>query len=106
LFLTAVQVAMWYQARNMCQAAAEAGARAGKAFDASGDTGSTAANDYLAQTADKSVAGTRVTEQLTAATILVTCRGTAFTLLPIPGLTTVSQSATAARERFTTPGAP
>jgi hypothetical protein len=106
LFLSAVQVAMWYQARNMCQAAAQAGARSGKAFNASGDAGSGAANNYLAQTADRSVSGARVTESLTATTVSVTCRGNALTLLPIPGLTTVSQSASAARERFTTPGTP
>jgi hypothetical protein len=29
-----------------------------------------------------------------------------LTLLPLPGLTVANQSATAARERFTTPGSP
>src|SRR6266702_1386600 len=43
LFLTAVQAAMWYQARNMCQAAAHAGTQAGKAYNAAGGAGSQAA---------------------------------------------------------------
>ena len=106
LFLTAVQAAMWYQARNMCQAAAHAGTQAGKAYNAAGGAGSQAATDYLAKTADNSVSGIRVREHRTAQTVTVTCKADALTLLPLPGLMTASQSSTAARERFTTPGTP
>lgn len=106
LFLSAVQVAMWYQARTMCQAAAQAGAQAGKTYNAHTDTGRNAANEYLNQTADGSMSSAAVDEQITATTVTISCRANAFTLLPLPGLTTVTQSATAARERFTTPETP
>jgi Flp pilus assembly protein TadG len=103
LFLTAVQAAMWYQARNLCQAAAQAGTRAGAAYNAASGAGSQAAADYLAATGDNSVHATRVGEHRTTQTITVTCSADPLTLLPLPGLTTAHQSSTAARERFTTP---
>ena len=103
LFLSAVQVAMWYQARNMCQAAAQAGVSAGRTLNAGADAGSTAANDYITATAGTSVTSAHASEQQTATTVTVSCHAVAFTLLPLPGLTTADQSATATRERFTTP---
>lgn len=106
LFLSAVQVAMWYQARNMCQAASQAGVSAGRVLNAGPDAGSKAANDYITTTAGSSVTSAHAREQQTATTVTITCHANAFTLLPLPGLTTADQSATAARERFTTPGTP
>lgn len=106
LFLSAVQVAMWYQARNMCQAASQAGVSAGRSYNATANAGGTAANDYLARTAGTSVTSAHAVEHPTATTITVTCHAHAFTLLPLPGLTTADQSATATRERFTTPKTP
>jgi len=103
LFLSAVQVAMWYQARNMCQAASQAGVSAGRTLNAGADAGSTAANDYLTTAAGTSVTSAHASEQQTATTVTVSCHAAAFTLLPLPGLTTTDQSATATRERFTTP---
>lgn len=106
LFLSAVQVAMWYQARNMCQAAAQTGAAAGRDLNAGPSVGSAAAQNYLATTAGSSVTSAHANEAQTATTVTITCHAKAFTLLPLPGLTTTTQSATATRERFTTPGTP
>lgn len=106
LFLSAVQVAMWYQARNMCQAAAQAGVSAGRVLNAGPHAGGGAANDYITTTAGSSVTSAHASEQQTATTVTITCHANAFTLLPLPGLTTADQSATATRERFTTPGSP
>jgi hypothetical protein len=106
LFLTAVQAAMWYQARNLCQAAAQAGTRAGAAYNAASGAGAQAATGYMAATGENSVHATHVTEHRTTQTITVTCSADPLTLLPLPGLTTAHQSSTAARERFTTPGTP
>ena len=106
LFLAAAQTAMWFQARNMCQSAAQVGVRAGRAYNAGPHTGSSAATAYLSQTAGNTASPATVTEQLSATTITVTCRAGALTLVPLPGLTVANQSATAARERFTTPGSP
>jgi Flp pilus assembly protein TadG len=104
MFAAAFQVGMWYQARNMCQAAAQAGVQAGMGYDASSEAGSQAATSYLRDTAGTSIASGSASEQLTLTTVTVTCTAHAFTLVPIPGLTSVNQSATASREIFTTPG--
>lgn len=106
LFLSAVQVAMWHQARNMCQGAAQSGATAGAALTAGLNAGKSAAQAYISTEAGSSVTSASATEQQTATTVTVTCHAKAFTLLPLPGLTTADQSATATRERFTTPGTP
>lgn len=107
LTIGGIQVVMWYQARNVCQAATQAGVREGKALNAADSAGSTAAANYLSQTGGSSVVGARASEKLTATTITVTCSATAERVIPLPGLSiSVSQSATARRERFTTPGAP
>ena len=106
LFLSAVQVAMWFQARNMCQGAAQSGASAGSALTAGPNAGRTAAQDYVTTEAGSSVTSASANEQQTATTVTVTCHANAFTLLPLPGLTAADQSATATRERFTTPGTP
>jgi hypothetical protein len=106
LFVAAIQAGLWYQARAMCQAAAVTGVQAGKAFNAPPGTGSAAASAYLKVTADNTVSDTQVSEQLSASAVTVSCTGAALTVVPLPGLTTVAQSSTAQRERFTTPGTP
>ena len=107
LTIGGVQVVMWYQARNVCQAATQAGVRDGKALNASGTAGSIAATNYLSRTGGSSVVGARAAETLTATTVTVTCTATAERVIPLPGLSiSVRQSATARREQFTTPGMP
>lgn len=99
-----VQVAMWFQARNLCQAAAQAGVRAARTLDAAPGAGSSAASAYLARTAGDTLTGARTTETRTGTTVAVRCAGTALTVMPLPGLDLrVDQWAAAARERFTTP---
>lgn len=96
-----VQVAFWFQARAMCQAAAQAGVRAGRVLGAPMGAGRTAATAYLAATAGDTVRGALVSESHTATTVSVGCSGTALRVMPLPGLPLdVAQSAAAARERF------
>lgn len=104
MFLTAVQAVMWYQARNMCQAAAQAGAQAAATYQAPAGTGTQTAVTYLHTVAGSSVSDGTASETATATTITVTCTARPFTLAPIPGLTSATQSATTSRELFTTPG--
>jgi len=107
LTIGGVQVVMWYQARNVCQAATQAGVRVGKALNASQGAGSAAASNYLTQASGSSVVGARASENLTATTITVTCTASAERVIPLPDFSiSVRQSSTARRERFTTPGAP
>jgi len=96
-----VQVAFWFQARAMCQAAAQAGVRAGRVMGAPAGAGRTAATAYLAATAGDTVRGALVSESHTATTVTVGCSGTALRVMPLPGLPLdVAQSAAAAPERF------
>ena len=104
LTLGGVQVAMWFQARSMCHAAAQAGVRAARVLDAPTDAGRSAARGYLTSTAGDTVLAPAVAQQTTPTTVSVTCIGTAERVIPIPGLAIrVRQSASARRERFTTP---
>jgi Flp pilus assembly protein TadG len=99
-----VQVAFWFQARAMCQAAAQAGVRASRVLGAPAGAGTTAANAYLAATAGDTVGAPRVSESVTATTVTVGCTGTALQVMPLPGLPLdVAQSAAAPRERFSVP---
>ena len=96
-----VQVAFWFQARAMCQAAAQAGVRASRVLGAPAGAGRTAATAYLAATAGDTVTGALVSESHTATAVSVGCSGTALRVMPLPGLPLdVAQSAAAARERF------
>ena len=96
-----VQVAFWFQARAMCQAAAQAGVRASRVLDAPAGAGRSAATAYLAATAGDTVRAPRVSESRQATAVTVGCTGTALQVVPLPGLPLdVAQSATAARERF------
>jgi len=96
-----VQVAFWFQARAMCQAAAQAGVRAGRVLGAPPGAGRIAATAYLAATAGDTVGVARVNESRTPTVVSVGCSGTALQVMPLPGLPLdVTQSAAAPRERF------
>ena len=98
----AVQTGLWFEARSMCQAAAEAGVRAGKVLHAPAGAGTTAARSYLADVSNGLVVAPAVTEARTTATIDVTCSGQAQNVIPLPGLNiAVVQSSHAGLERFT-----
>ena len=100
----AIQVGLWYSARNMCQAAAEAGVRAGKVQNAASGSGAAAAQTYLTDVAGGLVVGPQVTESRTTATVTVQCAGQAQNVVPLPGFDiSLAQSSTAGIERFTTP---
>ena len=98
----AVQVGLWFEARSLCQAAAEAGVRAGKVLHAPTGAGAAAARSYLTDVSAGLVVSPNVTETRTAATIDVTCSGQAQDVIPLPGLNiAVIQSSQAGIERFT-----
>jgi hypothetical protein len=97
-----VQVAFWFQARAMCQGAAQAGVRAGRVLGAPPGAGRDAAGAYLAATAGDTVGAVRITESRAATAVSVGCSGTALQVMPLPGLPLdVAQSAAGSRERFT-----
>jgi len=102
LTLGAIQAGLWFTARSMCQAAAQAGVRAGKVLHAPAGAGASAARAYLSDVADGLVVAPAVSEARTAASIDVACSGQAQNVVPLPGFDLrVSQSARAGLERFT-----
>jgi len=102
LTLGAVQAGLWFSARNMCQAAAEAGVRAGKVLGAPTGAGAAAGRAYLADVAGTLVVAPNVTEARTPAAVDVSCTGQAQNVIPLPGFSiAVVQSAHAGVERFT-----
>ena len=99
----AIQVGLWYSARNMCQAAAQAGARAGKVQNAPSGSGAAAARSYLTDVAGGLVVAPQVTESRTATTVTVSCAGQAQNVVPTPGFDiSLAQTSAAGIERFTT----
>jgi Flp pilus assembly protein TadG len=97
-----VQVAFWFQARAMCQAAAQAGVRGSRVLGAPVGAGRSAAHAYLTATAGDTVGAASISESRTPTAVSVGCSGTALQVMPLPGLPLgVDQSAAGARERFT-----
>ena len=107
LILAGVQAAYWYHARQLCLAAAQAGVRAQRPLNAPAGAGSIAARDYLARTDPHSIGVQRIDDATTASSVTVQVHAAVTRVLPLPGFhLAITQSATAARERFSTQGAP
>jgi Flp pilus assembly protein TadG len=104
LTITVVQVSMWYYARSIALTAAREGVAAGRSYQASTSDGAARARETLSRIAGDSLRGAGVsTGGSTAAQMQVTVTGTAPSMIPgISGLH-ISQSASGARERWTTP---
>lgn len=104
LTIAVVQASMWYHARNIALTAAREGVNAGRGYQASPNDGASRARSTLERIAGDSLHAAGVsTDGSTADTVEITVSGTALSMLPgIPGLH-ISQSASAARERWTAP---
>lgn len=99
-----VQAAMWFYARNIALTAAREGVAAARVYQAPEDAGAARARETLGRIAGDSLASSTVsTTDSNAAEVRVTVTGLAPSLIPgVSGLS-VSQSAGAPRERWTTP---
>ncbi|MEU3315783.1 TadE family protein [Streptomyces sp. NPDC006662] len=99
-----VQAAMWFYARNIALSAAREGVAAARVYQAPEDAGAARARETLGRIAGDSLAGSTVsTAGSTGTEVRVTVTGLAPSLIPgVTGLS-VSQSAGAPRERWTTP---
>lgn len=104
LTVAVVQAGMWYYARNIALTAAREGVAAGCGYQATPADGAARARETLDRIAGDSLRHTGVsTAGTTAATVQVTVTGNAVSLLPgIPDLH-ISQTASGARQRWTTP---
>ncbi|MGW6859182.1 TadE/TadG family type IV pilus assembly protein [Streptomyces xanthophaeus] len=99
-----VQASMWFFARNIALTAAREGVAAARTYQSPEGAGAARARETLGRIAGDSLTGTTVsTAGSTATEVRVTVTGTAPSLIPgVSGLS-VSQSAGAPRERWTTP---
>lgn len=107
LIFSIVQTGLWFYARSLALAAAQEGVNAARAYQADPADGTARARMFLTEHAGDSLAATSVTAAGTTPTqVRIQVRGRALSVLPgVPGMT-VSQSAHAPVERFTTPGGP
>jgi len=97
-----VQAAVWYQARTMAYAAAQVGATAAAAENASAGDGIAAASRFAQAKGGDVLTGSIVNGRRTATTVTVSVRGTALSV--IPGMRfRVDQSVSAPVERITGP---
>ncbi|CCH88552.1 Protein of unknown function; Putative TadE domain [Modestobacter italicus] len=107
LLLAGPQLAMWYFAREAADAAAQDGARAASASEATGGAGQHAADVYLARLGTGTITSYSVTEKDTATTVSVHVVAEVPNVIPLPGFTpTVDVTVVRGKERFTTPDLP
>lgn len=99
-----VQAAMWIHARNIALTAAREGVAAARTYQSPDGAGAARARETLGRIAGDSLRGAAVsTGGSTATDVSVTVTGSAPSMLPgLSGLS-VSQSASAPRERWTQP---
>lgn len=102
-----LQVSMWYFARNIALTAAREGVAAGRSYQATPADGAARSRETLQRIAGDSLRGTEVsTAGSSAVRMHITVSGTCPSMLPGISDLHVSQSASGAREHFTTPGGP
>lgn len=107
LLLTIVQAGMWWHARNLALAAAQAGLQVARTTTGTSQGAQNAAVSYLERAGGGATTDTTVQASVTAELARVQVSATAPRVLPVPGLEIrVSQTAQAHREAFTTPGGP
>ncbi|QKV97307.1 pilus assembly protein [Streptomyces sp. NA02950] len=105
LTIVVVQASMWYYARQIALAAAREGIAAGRTYQAGPGTGANRAREVLDRTAGDSLRRATVSSAgSTGERIRIQVSGAAPSLLPFVPDLPVTQSASGAVERFTTPG--
>ncbi|MFD8986132.1 TadE family protein [Streptomyces sp. NPDC059564] len=98
-----VQASMWFFARNIALTAAREGVAAARTYQAPEGAGAARARETLGRIAGDSLGQATVSTSSSATEVRVTVTGQAPSLIPgLSGLS-VSQSAGAPRERWTTP---
>lgn len=97
--MTLIQAALWFYARSVALGAAEEGAREGRVQPTSVDRAHSAAEEFLTQTAQDLLVGTRVEIAGSPTTIEVTVTGTSISLFPGLGGWSVEQTAVGPVER-------
>ncbi|MCO1575192.1 pilus assembly protein [Crossiella sp. SN42] len=104
LFALATQLGILWYARNVCQAAAQAGLQAARTVTGTPADSHTAASSFLARAGTGLLTHATVGATSSPTVVRVEVSATVPRLLPIPGLELrITRSVTGPRERFTTP---
>ena len=101
LVLTVVQAGLWWHTRSLCHHAAATGLHAARAYRADPAAGHAAAAEFLHR-APHAATAPEITVTDSGQEVTVRVAATAPHLLPLPLQLRLTQSATGARERFTT----
>jgi len=102
LVISIVQGGLWFHARNLAQAGAQEGATAAASYTSTPTAGITRARAFLTEQAGDSLTSTSVTASGSTPTLArVEVTGRALSLLPGIGGMTVTASAAAPVEHFT-----
>jgi Flp pilus assembly protein TadG len=107
VIFAAMEIALWFYARNLALAAAQEGVRAGRAEHANIAAGTSAARRFIDRAAPDTLQGATISSAGSTATeVHIRVAGRSLSVLPgLPGLP-VAQESRASVERFTTPGQP
>jgi Flp pilus assembly protein TadG len=97
--MTLIQAGLWFYARSVALGAAEEGAREGRVQPASVERAQSAAEEFLAQTAQDLLVATAVDAAGSPTTIEVTVTGTSISLFPGVAGWSVAQTAVSPVER-------
>ncbi|WP_263249582.1 TadE/TadG family type IV pilus assembly protein [Saccharopolyspora rosea] len=101
--ISVVQAGLWWHTRSLCHHAAALGLHAARAYAADPAAGRASAAQFLHRTPN-AAADPLITVTGTDREVSVQVSATAPHLLPLPIDFRATQTATGARERFTTPG--
>jgi len=86
LLFIGIQAALWYHARNVALAAAQAGYRAARPIGATGAAGEKSAREFLTRQGDNALSAPAVTATTTTTSVRIDVTGDAPRVLPLPGL--------------------
>jgi Flp pilus assembly protein TadG len=99
-----VQFGLYFHAKNVAEQAAQEGAAAARSFDGTESSAQGVTEDYLAALGESTLQGRSVSVSRGLESASVTVRGTALSLIPIPGLSLhVEVTASGPVERYVPP---
>lgn len=102
--LAIVQFGLYFHAKNVAEQAAQEGAAAARAFDGTEGSAKGVTEDYLSALGESTLQGQSVSVNRGTQTASVTVRGTALSLIPIPGLALqIEETASGPVERYVPP---
>jgi Flp pilus assembly protein TadG len=99
-----VQFGLYFHAKNVAEQAAQEGAAAARAFDGTESSAQGVTEDYLTALGESTLQGRSVSVNRGPQSASVTVRGTALSLIPVPGFNLqIEETASGPVERYVPP---